>query len=106
VSGAVLEKVFAGHGTCVTWAPIRLTNFQFVVHVCPHSVVTGSKSEQSDLVVPAKVAVGVILVISFRFISFCFISFHFILCYSADHIRRKRLSRKIGYLEMTLTVPI
>jgi hypothetical protein len=26
--------------------------------------------------------------------------------YSADHIRRKRLSRKIGYLEMALTVPI
>jgi hypothetical protein len=26
--------------------------------------------------------------------------------YSADHIRRKQLSRKIGYLEITLTVPI
>jgi hypothetical protein len=55
VSGAVLEKVFAGHGTCVTWAPVRLANFQFVEHVGSHFVVTGSKSEQSDFFFTSRV---------------------------------------------------
>ena len=60
--GAVLEKGLAGHGTCVTWAPVRLTNFHLGVHMSMHSVVSSSESKQDDLVSPAQRVIAAILV--------------------------------------------
>ena len=59
VEWAALEQVLSGHRGCVTGAPVRLTNLEFVEHVGVHPVVSSPESEQDDLVCSVQLVVAV-----------------------------------------------
>ena len=56
---AVLEQMLSGHRGCVTGAPVRLTNQEFVEHAGVHPVVSSPESQQDDLVCSVRLVVAV-----------------------------------------------